>query len=103
MYTTPYINGAPIDVPPAALADVVNPATQRPFAKVFMAQPEHMRRAIDAAYACKDVWGHTLAAERELILQRAADVTGGGARIDSAARRGCAGESPRGTGGFIDR
>ena len=74
MYTTPYINGAPIDVPPAALADVVNPATQRPFAKVFMAQPEHMRRAIDAAYACKDVWGHTLAAEREVILQRAADV-----------------------------
>ena len=74
MYTTPYINGAPIEVPPAALADVVNPATQRPFAKVFMAQPDHMHRAIDAAYAAKDAWGHTLAAERELILQCAADV-----------------------------
>ena len=74
MYTTPYINGAPIEAPPAAFADVVNPATQRPIAKVFLAQPEHMRRAIDAAYSSKDGWGHTLAAERELILQRAADV-----------------------------
>jgi acyl-CoA reductase-like NAD-dependent aldehyde dehydrogenase len=74
MYTTPYINGAPIEAPPAAFADVVSPATQRPFAKVFLAQPEHMRRAIDAAYSSKDGWGHTLAAERELILQRAADV-----------------------------
>jgi acyl-CoA reductase-like NAD-dependent aldehyde dehydrogenase len=74
MYTTPYINGAPIEASPAAFADVINPATQRAFAKVFMAQPEHMRRAIDAAYASKDAWGHALAAERELILQRAADV-----------------------------
>jgi vanillin dehydrogenase len=74
MFTTPYINGAPISAPSAAFADVVNPATQRPFAKVFMAHPEHMRRAIDAAYAAKDRWGRALAAERELILQRSADV-----------------------------
>jgi acyl-CoA reductase-like NAD-dependent aldehyde dehydrogenase len=75
MYTTPYINGAPIEAPPAgALANVVNPATQRAFAQVFMGQPDHMRRAIDAAHASKDAWGHSLAAERELILQRAADV-----------------------------
>jgi vanillin dehydrogenase len=73
MYTTPYINGAPIEAPPTALADVINPASLRPFARVLMAQPDHMRRAIDAAYAAKDKWGHTLAAERELILQRAAD------------------------------
>jgi acyl-CoA reductase-like NAD-dependent aldehyde dehydrogenase len=77
MFTTPYIDGAAIAVPPAALADVVNPATQRPFAKVFMAQPEHMRKAIDAAYAAKDKWGHTLAAERELTLQRAAEALEG--------------------------
>jgi vanillin dehydrogenase len=73
MYTTPYINGMPIEVPPAALTDVTNPATQKPFAKVSMAKPEHMRKAIDAAHAAKDVWGHSLAAERELILQRAAE------------------------------
>ncbi len=74
MYTTPYINGAPIQAPPAALSNVINPATQKAFAKVLMAQPDHMRKAIDAAYAAKDAWGNTLAAERELVLQRAADV-----------------------------
>jgi vanillin dehydrogenase len=74
MYTTPYINGAPIEVPPASLTDVINPASRKPFAKVLMAQPDHMRKAIDAAYAAKDSWGRTLAAERELLLHRAADV-----------------------------
>src|ERR1700732_3725629 len=74
MFTTPYIDGAPISAPSAAFADVVNPATHRPFAKVFMGHPEHMRRAIDAAHAARDRWGRTLAAERELILQRSADV-----------------------------
>jgi vanillin dehydrogenase len=73
MYTTPFINGAPIGAPPASLSDVINPASQKPFAKVLMAQPDHMRKAIDAAYGAKDSWGRTLAAERELILQRAAD------------------------------
>lgn len=73
MFTTPYIDGVAIEVPPAAFTQVVNPANRRPFAKVFMAQPDHMRQAIAAAYAAKDEWGRTLAAERELILQRAAD------------------------------
>jgi len=74
MYTTPYINGVAIEAPPAAFSDVINPASRKPFAKVLMAQPDHMRKAIDAAYAAKDAWGRTLAAERELVLQRAADV-----------------------------
>jgi acyl-CoA reductase-like NAD-dependent aldehyde dehydrogenase len=74
MYTTPYINGAPLEAPPAALTDVINPANHRVFSKVLMARPEHMTSAIDAAYAAKDSWGRTLAAERELILQRAAEV-----------------------------
>lgn len=74
MYTTPFINGSPIVAPPSGFRDVLNPADQQPFAKVFMAQPEHMRQAIDAAYAAKQSWGKTLAAERELILLRAADV-----------------------------
>ena len=73
MIQTPYIGGAAIAVAPAKLADVVNPATQKPFAKVFFAEPEHMRQAIDAADAASATWGKTLAAERELILQRAAD------------------------------
>src|ERR1700722_9623757 len=72
--TTPYINGQMIEVDPAAMTPVTNPATGKAFSKVFMARPEHMTRAIDAAYAVKDVWGNTLPSERELILIRAADV-----------------------------
>src|SRR6516165_1473613 len=72
--TTPYINGQEIAVDPAAMTPVVNPANGKPFSRVFMARPEHMTRAIDAAYAVKDLWGNTLPSERELILFRAADV-----------------------------
>ena len=72
--TTTYINGQMIEVEPAAMMPVVNPANGKAFSKVFMAKPEHMTRAIDAAYAVKDVWGNTLPSERELILIRAADV-----------------------------
>ncbi len=71
--TTPYINGQMIEVDPASMTLVVNPASGKPFAKVFMARPEHMTRAIDAAYAVKDLWGNTQPSERELILFRAAD------------------------------
>ena len=73
MFSTPYISGKTLDVPASALSDVINPANQRPFAKVFMAQAEHMRAAIDAADAAKAAWGNTLAAERERLLMRAAD------------------------------
>jgi acyl-CoA reductase-like NAD-dependent aldehyde dehydrogenase len=74
MYTTPFINGSAIEVPAAALTDVINPANQQPFGKVFMGQAEHMRAAIDAADAAKREWGAMLASQRELILLRAADV-----------------------------
>jgi aldehyde dehydrogenase (NAD+) len=73
MFSTPYIGGKTIEVPPSAFSDVINPANQRPFARVFMAQEQHMRAAIDAADAAKNAWGATLAAERERILMRAAD------------------------------
>ncbi len=73
-FTAPYINGHTIDVQDSALTPVVNPANGKTVAKVFMAGPEHMTRAIDAAYAVKDVWGNTTPSERELILIRAADV-----------------------------
>jgi aldehyde dehydrogenase (NAD+) len=72
--TAPYINGQTIESEPAAMTPVVNPANGKAFSKVLMARPEHMTRAIDAAYAVKDVWGNTLPSERELILIRAADV-----------------------------
>ena len=73
MFTTPYISGKTLDIPTSLLTDVVNPANQRPFAKVFMAQEQHMRAAIDAAHSAKAAWADTLAAERERLLMRAAD------------------------------
>src|SRR6266851_9181822 len=73
MFSTPYIAGKTIDVPPSALCDVVNPANQRPFARIFMAKAEHMRAAIDAADAAKASWAAAAPAERERILHRAAD------------------------------
>ncbi|HKV61148.1 MAG TPA: aldehyde dehydrogenase family protein [Candidatus Acidoferrum sp.] len=73
MSSTPYIAGKNIDVPPSALLDVVNPANQRPFARIFMAKAEHMRAAIDAADAAKAAWAATPPAGRERILHRAAD------------------------------
>jgi len=65
MFSTPYIAGKTIDVPPSALSEVFNPANQRPFARIFMAKAEHMRAAIDAADAAKASWAATPPAERE--------------------------------------
>jgi acyl-CoA reductase-like NAD-dependent aldehyde dehydrogenase len=62
--TAPYINGQTIEVDPAAMTPVINPASGKAFSKVFMARPEHMTRAIDAAFAVKDVWGNTLPSGR---------------------------------------
>src|SRR5260370_19327610 len=72
MFSTPYIAGKTIDVPPSALCDVVNPANQRPFARIFMAKAEHMRAAIDAADAPKASWAAAAPAERHRILHRPA-------------------------------
>src|SRR5271155_2314497 len=73
MFSTPYIAGKAIDVPPSAFSDVVNPANQKPFGRIFMAQEQHMRAAIDAGDAAKASWAATLAGERERILHKAAD------------------------------
>jgi aldehyde dehydrogenase (NAD+) len=73
MLSTPYIDGKAIEVSPSAMSDVLNPANQKPFARVFMAQEQHMRAAIDAAHAAKAAWGNSPAALREKILHRAAD------------------------------
>jgi len=73
MLSTPYIDGKAIEVPPSAMADVFNPANQKPFARIFMGQEQHMRAAIDAAHAAKTAWADSPAALREKILHRAAD------------------------------
>jgi vanillin dehydrogenase len=73
MLSTPYIDGKAIEVSSSAMADVLNPANQKPFARIFMGQEQHMRAAIDAAHAAKAAWGNSPAALREKILHRAAD------------------------------
>ena len=73
MLSTPYIDGKSIEVPTSAMSDVLNPANQKPFARIFMAQEQHMRAAIDAAHAARAAWGDSPAALREKILHRAAD------------------------------
>jgi acyl-CoA reductase-like NAD-dependent aldehyde dehydrogenase len=73
MFSTPYIGGKTLEIEPSEFSDVINPANQKPFARIFMAQEQHMRAAIDAADAAKATWGATLAAERERVLMRAAD------------------------------
>ena len=73
MFSTPYIAGKAIDVPPSAFTDVVNPANQMPIARIFMAEEQHMLAAIDAADAAKEAWSKTPPGERERILFRAAD------------------------------
>jgi vanillin dehydrogenase len=77
MFTAPYIDGSPVSVSSDSATEVINPATQKPFGSVFMADVAMMRKAIDAAEKAKTTWGKSLAAERELILQRAADVLEG--------------------------
>jgi acyl-CoA reductase-like NAD-dependent aldehyde dehydrogenase len=73
MSATPYISGKNLDIPASLLTDVINPANQRPFAKIFMGQAEHMRAAIDAADSARAAWAATLAAERERLITRFAD------------------------------
>src|ERR1700719_2342463 len=73
MFSTPYIAGKAIDIPASAFTDVLNPANQLPFAKIFMAQEQHMRAAIDAADAARPAWAATVAAERERLIMRFAD------------------------------
>jgi len=71
---TPFIDGCPIEVDESKLTPVLNPADGRTFARVFLAGPQDMIRAIGAAHAVKDLWGTAPPAERELVLIRAADV-----------------------------
>ncbi len=73
MLSTPYIDGKAIEVSPSVMSDVLNPANQKPFARIFMGQEQHMRAAIDAAHAARAAWGSSPAALREKILHRAAD------------------------------
>ena len=71
---TPFINGGPIEVDESRLTPVISPADGRACGRVLMGGSEDMIHAIGAAHAVRELWGNTVAAERELVLIRAADV-----------------------------
>jgi vanillin dehydrogenase len=56
------------------LADDVNPATGKVFARTQQAGAEEVDRAIEAAHRAGQSWGKTLVSEREVLLLRTADV-----------------------------
>jgi vanillin dehydrogenase len=70
----PYINGRQVALEEKHAVTAINPANGTPVAKFFMSTPKAMTDAIDAAEAAKESWGATSAAEREIVLIRAADI-----------------------------
>lgn len=56
------------------LADDVNPATGKVFARTQQAGAHEVDRAIEAAHRAAQSWGKTMVSEREILLLRTADV-----------------------------
>jgi aldehyde dehydrogenase (NAD+) len=69
-----FINGEWVVSSRNALADSINPATGRIFARTHQAGAEEVNRAIDAADTANATWGNTTASEREKALLRICDV-----------------------------
>ena len=53
--------------------EIVNPATEQVFAKVFAIEKDHVRLALDAAEAAFPAWRGRTAKERGILLHRVAD------------------------------
>jgi acyl-CoA reductase-like NAD-dependent aldehyde dehydrogenase len=56
------------------LADDINPATGKVFARTQQAGAEEVKRAIGAAHRAAESWGSTMVSEREVLLLRTIDV-----------------------------
>lgn len=72
-----FIDGQWVPSSSGALADDIDPATGEVFARVHQATLHDLEKAIAAADAARESWGKTLAAEREGILLKAAEVLAG--------------------------
>jgi aldehyde dehydrogenase (NAD+) len=59
------------------IADNIDPATGKAFARVHQAGLADLEKAVAAAHAASKEWGNTLANQREAILLKAADVLAG--------------------------
>jgi vanillin dehydrogenase len=69
-----FINGAWVRSSRNIMADDINPATGKVFARTQQAGAEEVDKAIAAADAAAATWGKTMVAEREVVLLRAVDV-----------------------------
>lgn len=69
-----YINGAWRAGSEAGVADDINPATGKVFARIAQASASDMEDALAAAHAARLPWQKMLAAQREAILLKAADI-----------------------------
>ncbi|MGE5548561.1 MAG: aldehyde dehydrogenase family protein [Solirubrobacterales bacterium] len=78
-----FIDGEWVPSSTGTLADDIDPATGKVYARVHQASLEDLDRAIAAAHRASKTWGNTLANEREAILLKAADVLA--ARIPEVA------------------
>ena len=67
-----FINGEWVASSTGTLADDMNPATGKVYARVHQASRADVDRAIGAAFAAKEAWGATVPAQREAILIKAA-------------------------------
>lgn len=61
-------------VPSSDTVDLVNPATGAPLARVSLASPSHLERAIRGAAGAQATWSETSAFERGDILKRTAKI-----------------------------
>ncbi len=69
-----FINGTWLRSSRNTLADDINPATGKVFARTQQAGAEEVDKAIAAADAAAAIWGKAMVSEREIVLLRAVDV-----------------------------
>ena len=79
-----HIGGQAVDARSGATFETINPATGQPLARVQIAGPEDVDRAVKAAHDAFGPWSQTTGAARGRILRRAADLLR--ARRDELAR-----------------
>ncbi len=68
-----YIGGEWVSTSSGEIVEDINPADESVFARVHTAGPDEVEAALAAAYAAREKWAETPAAEKEKILLRAAD------------------------------
>jgi aldehyde dehydrogenase (NAD+) len=69
-----YIDGAWVSPSDAKPFDVINPATEEPFAQISLGTPGDVDKAVAAAKAAFETWGYTTPQERMALLEKLVEV-----------------------------